>query len=398
MKKRFILQPFCNICLLLGLVVVLAACASAGGSGTGSADTSATPQTQGTVPTGSGTATPSASGPQACPDSVKDPTRWDPIIPTQTSVSSVNSVTCGYLKGMPTLQALVTVLYQSAGRMLDVYVFDNITAAKPAQLFRLQSLYRGDARISAYNTLLTVEVDQGSSLNNNKSGAALVPDLFREFKWSDSAGTLVQISFPGIFPDLTRYQAESDQIQVNQGYQPWKLSATMTARAFGTSLLHWDPDAQATLASGGGIHDAKAVVSLKNTSPGSSAVMLTMARLEGNINGGIWIITAVTSSGLSITQPRSADLLQSSVTIAGTGSAFEGVIGKVTILDHLYADIGHAQARGATGNGATTFSAAVICQPTFKTGAQEGLVLLTSENNASGGIAGAVIVKVLIQR
>ena len=401
MKNRFILQPFCKICMLLGLVVLLAACASAGGNGTGSAGASATPQTRGTVPAGSGAVTPSPGiglGPQACPDSVKDPTRWDPIIPTQANVSSVDSVTCGYLKGTPTLQALVTVLYQGTGRILDVYIFDNITAAKPAQMFKLQSLYRGDARISVYNTLLTAEVDQSSSLNNNKPDAALVPDLFREFKWSDSAGTLVQIVFPGIFPDLTRYQAESDQAQVNQGHQPWKLSATMTAQAFGASLLHWDPNAQATLTSGGGVHDAEAVVSLKNTSPGSSPVTLTMARLEGNTNGGIWIITAVTSSDLSITQPQSAGLIHSNVTVTGAGSAFEGVIGKVTILDHLYADIGHAQAHGAAGNGSTTFSAAVTCQPTFKTGAQEGLVLLTSENNASGGVAGAVIVKVLIQQ
>jgi hypothetical protein len=90
-------------------------------------------------------------------------------------------------------------------------------------------------------------------------------------------------------------------------------------------------------------------------------------------------------------------MIHSSVTISGTGSAFEGVIGKVTILDHLYTDIGHAQAHGAIGNGMTTFSSAVTCQPTFKTGAQEGLVMLTSENNAAGGVGGAVIVKVLIQ-
>jgi hypothetical protein len=328
---------------------------------------------------------------------VNDPAYWDPLIPTQANVSSVRTVTCGNLKGVPTLQALVTVLYQGTGRILDVYVFDNITASTPLPMFRLQGLYKGDARISSYNTLLTAEVDQHSGLNNNKSNAELVPDLFREFKWSDGAGTLVQVSFPGIFPDLTRYQADVDQAQVNQGHQPWKLSATMTAQAFGASLLHWNPNALATLTSGAGAHDAQATVSLKNTSPGSSALALTMARLEGKTNGGIWLVIAVAASNLSITQPQNASVIHSGITVTGTGSAFEGSIGRVTILDHLYTDIGHAQARGAVGTGMTTFTTAITFQPTFKTGAQEGLIMLASENMAAGGIAGAVVVKVLIQ-
>jgi hypothetical protein len=292
---------------------------------------------------------------------------------------------------------LVTVLYQGTGRILDVYVFANITASTPLQMFKLQGLYKGDARISIYNTLLTAEVDQHSGLNNNKSNAEMVPDLFREFKWSDGASTLVQVSFPGIFPDLTRYQAEADQGQVNQGHQPWKLSAPMTAQAFGASLLHWNPNALATVTSGGGVHDVQAAVSLKNTSPGSSVLALTMARLEGNVNGGIWMVIAVAARSLSIKQPQDASTIHSGVTVTGTGSAFEGVIGRVTVLDHLYTDIGHAQAHGAVGTGMTTFTTSVTSQPTFKTGAQEGLIMLASENIAAGGIAGAVIVKVLIQ-
>lgn len=397
MRQTFIRQPLCTLCLCVGLSILLAACTSTGGSGTGNA--SATPSTQLTTPAGNGTATPGINlGPQPCPAAVKDPAHWDALIPTQPGVSSVHAVTCGYLRGVSRLQALVTVLYQGTGQILDVYVFDNITAGKPVQAFRLQSLYKGDARISVYNTVLTAEVDQSSSQNTGKSNAELLPDLFREFKWSDRAGTLVQVAFPGIFPDLTRYQADADQQQVNQGHQPWKLSATMTAQAFGASLLHWDPAAPATLSSGGGDHDVQATVQLKNTSVGGTVVTLTMTRLEGNTNGGIWIVIAVTAgSGLSISAPQGTSMIHSSVTVSGTGSAFEGVIGRVTILDHLYTDIGHTQAHGAIGNGMTTFSAVVTCHPTFKTGAQEGLVMLASENVAAGGVAGAVVVKVLIQ-
>ncbi|MGH2481454.1 MAG: hypothetical protein ACRDHW_17510, partial [Ktedonobacteraceae bacterium] len=169
------------------------------------------------------------------------------------------------------------------------------------------------------------------------------------------------------------------------------------AQAFGASLLKWNPNAQTNIVSGAGPHDTQAVVSLKNNAPGGSSVTLTMARLENNTNGGLWIITSVEASGMTITQPQAASLLSTPATIAGRGSAFEGIIGPVTILDHLYTTIGQASAHGATGNGPTTFSTSLPYQPTFKNGAEEGLVMLAAENNASGVVAAAVMVKVLIQ-
>jgi hypothetical protein len=329
---------------------------------------------------------------------VKDAAYWDARIPTQAGVSKVESVTCGYLKGAPTLQALVTVRYNGTGSVMDVYVYDHITDASPNQMFKLQNLYMGSAKISVYNSVITAEVDMGSGENKDKSSSAYVTDLYREFKWSDGAGTLVQVTFPGLFPDLTRYQAEADQAQVNQGHQPWKLSATMTAQAFGANLLQWDPNAPATLVSGGGPHDVQAVVNLKTTGPTANSITLSMTRLEGNTNGGIWIVTQAVSQDLTITQPQNGSLIHSTTTVTGTGNAFEGVIGQIAILDHLYNEIGRAQAKGAIGNGHTTFTTTVTSRPTFKNGAEEGLVILTANSNATGGIAGAAIVKVLIQQ
>ena len=383
---------------LCGLIVLLTACAGSGSQARATATPGKT--AHGTATITSVTASPSPGislGPQACPATIKDPTHWDPLVPTQAGVSKVESVTCGYLKGVPTLQALVTVRYSSSNSILDAYVYDNLAGATPTQIFKQQNLYMGDAKISGYNSVETSEVDQASSKNNQKNGN-YTPDLFREFKWSDGAGTLVQVAFAGIFPDLTRYQAEADQAQVNQGRQPWKLSAPMTAQALGASLLHWDSNAPATLVSGGGARDTQAVVSLKNTSPGGNSVTINLARLEGNSNGGIWIVTDVQSSGLSITQPQTGSIIRGPTTVTGTGNAFEGVIGKVTILDHMYTGIGQATVHGTTGNGSTAFSTSVTAQSTFKNGAEEGLVMLTATSNANGGVAGAVIVKVLIQQ
>jgi Immunoglobulin-like domain of bacterial spore germination len=386
-----------GISLVLLLTLTLAACSgSSSNSGGGT-----TPTTQATAPAGGTTATASpvvGLGSRPCPDAVKAPAHWDAIIPTQNGVTKVETVTCGNLVGNPTLQALATVRYQGTGQILDVYVYSDITSPNPTQLFKLQNLYMGDAKISGYNTVLTAEVDQNSSINAGKLNANMTRDLFREFKWSDGAGTLVPVSFPGMYPDLTRFQAETDQSQVNQGQDPWKLNAAQVANhmAADTHLLNWPSSAPTTVVSGGSSSDSDAVVTVKNPAPAGNTIKVSLQRLEGNTNGGIWEVVSVTADGMSITSPQSRDRLTSPVIVTGTGNAFEAVIGTVSILDHSYTDIGHANVRGATGNGNTTFSTNVTYTSTFKGGSQEGIVVLFAANNAGSGPAAMVMVKELL--
>ncbi len=338
-------------------------------------------------------------GGQPCPAAVSAPSHWDSIVGTQNGVSTVEGVSCATLIGVPVLQALVTVRYQGTGSNLDVYVFNNIADASPVQLFKLQGLNKGDARISAYSTILTAEVDLGSSVNSNQPDTGVVQDLFREFKWSGGAGTFVQVTFPGIFPDLTRYQAEADQEQVNQGHQPWKLDADMTANALAVYMLKWSTSARATTVSGGGSRDLDAVVTVNSTSPGGGTITVTLSRLEGNSNGGIWEATSVQAGNVAtITAPVNRDLLTSPVTVAGIGPAPGGSIGRVMILDHLYNAIGRADVTGTTGtgNGNTTFSVSVTYQTTFRGGAEEGVVALYIDNHADGSIVTAVMEKELL--
>ncbi len=382
-----------SVLLLLMVAIVFAACSSG---------TNPTPTTQGTTVTGgtAGNATSTATqgiglGTRPCPDAVKAPAHWDPIIPTQSNISKVETVSCGNLIGNPTLQALVTVRSIGSGGILDVYVYNNITSPSPTQLFKLLSLAQGDAKISVYNTILTGEVDANSSINKGKPDAELTQDLFREFKWSDGAGTFVPVSFPGIFPDMTRFQAEKDQTQVNQGQDAWKLDPAMVADHMisNPNLLNWPANSPTTVVSGGSSHDADAVVTVKNPDTGGGTIKVTLQRLEGNTNGGIWEVVAVEATSLSITAPQSRDLLTSPVTVKGTGNAFEGKIGQVKILDHLYTNIGQASATGAMGNGSTTFSANVAYTSTFKSGSEDGLVVLYATNNAGGPNAAAAVME-----
>ncbi len=95
---------------------------------------------------------------------------------------------------------------------------------------KLEGLYQGRAMISQYSTILTGQVDPNSSVNKEKTGDQLTIDLYREFKWSDGGGIFVQTAFPGIFPDLTRYQAEMDQYQIKIGQDTWKNDALQVAQ------------------------------------------------------------------------------------------------------------------------------------------------------------------------
>ncbi len=326
---------------------------------------------------------------QPCPAVVSEPGYWDSILNTQSGVDTVVSVTCANLIGTPSLQALVIVRYEGTGQTTNIYVFNNISSPSPTRIFENDNLYKGDAKISAYNTLLTAEVDQGSKVNAKQSNAGYRQDLFREYKWSNGAGTLVPVSFPGIFPNLTRYEAENSQQQVNQGKLPL-LSATQVARSLTTELLNWSTNATVTIVSGGNQHDNDAIVKVTNSGTSGGTINVVMSRLEGNTNNGIWEVTSVTSDGLSVTTPQNRDLLNGATTVTGTANAGS----KVKVLDHLYTVLSTTDVKDTNGN--TAFSTHVSYTTSFKDGAQEGLLVLYSYSNVDGSIDGAVMLKELL--
>jgi len=211
----------------------------------------------------------------------------------------------------------------------------------------------------------------------------------------------VQTAFPGIFPDLTRYQAEVDQTQVNAGHDPWKNDPSMVARAMASHFFGWQRTVTTKLLSGGGLQDVYATVQVQETpvqggqSQGPWAVV-TLSRLEGNTHN-IWVVTAVNDgTTLTLTNIPARSLISSPVTLKGSGAAFEAVIGQAVVYDHLYNIIGHTQVTGDTGMGIANYSTKVSYTSSYR-GVQEGIVVVYEAN---GGISSenftAVMVKVLI--
>ncbi len=126
---------------------------------------------------------------------------WDSLLCTHTNSNKVQKVTCGYLEGNGLLQALVGVRYYTPGAKLDFYVDDNLSGT-PAQRFQVPMLIDGDTNIGTTGTITTTEIGM-SGLSR------AVSDLFKEYTWNSA--TFVQILFPGLYPDVTYYQAEKSQ-------------------------------------------------------------------------------------------------------------------------------------------------------------------------------------------
>jgi hypothetical protein len=196
-----------------------------------------------------------ALGPLPCPDVVSNPAHWTPLLSAiRPNPVVAEQVSCGNLLGQPSLQAMVVgrEIVGGSPTFRSVFAFDHILDAHQHMLFKLVHLPHGEALISGYSTVMTGEVDLNSSLNKGKPDAQMTIDLFREFQWSPGTDTFVQAVFPGLYPDLTRYQAEQDQLAVNQGQASWKNDATVVARSLTVDLLKWSSTSQATMVSGGG--------------------------------------------------------------------------------------------------------------------------------------------------
>ena len=342
------------------------------------ANVSPTPTTT-TVPSPTSTAV--ALGPQSCPAAVAAPTHWQPIVNTvDPGGATVGQVSCASMMGVSSLQTLITA--QRGDQTVDVLVFNNITATSPSLIYQMKGLLKGDAKISAISTLMTKEVDQHSSLNAGKSVNAMIADLFREFSWSTTVGAMHQIVFHGMFPDLTRYQAETDQAAVNGGQQPWKLSATSVASAMVTSVLGWPAATTVTtsLLSGGGPQDTHASVAVTGQHLGpTSTLTVTLSRLEGQSQPAVWEVDSVTAQDYTFTSPAPLSPLTSPVTVTGTGSPFEGDVGHIVLLDHLYTTIGQGRALVTQQTLPAPFSCSLSYTSTFTGGAQEGVLLIRGD-------------------
>src|SRR6266702_2627912 len=98
--------------VFLVFTLVLSACDQGSGNGNGSASVATKP------PAATATTAGIQLGPQPCPAAVQAPVHWNAIVGANAA-NTFEGVICGYLMGVPTLQAVVKV-HSGAKFLLDI--------------------------------------------------------------------------------------------------------------------------------------------------------------------------------------------------------------------------------------------------------------------------------------
>lgn len=376
------LLQYCRLTCLVGAVLVmcslpliLSGCTSPfitpSQSGNGSVPT-LTPITSPTL-VGSATAQPNPVSitlqvASNCPSTVN----WDKLVGTHVNVNKVQKVTCGNLLGDGTTQALVNVRSYSSDAKLDFYVYSNLSAT-PTQVFKMQGLLMGDAQISPTNTIITAEIGpQGLP--------TVVPNLFKEYQWS--GGAFVQVLFPGIYPDMTHYQAEQAQATVNAGRNTGRTSGFPVVSALALHVFHWSQTSDKTLTfdSRHGIY----LIQVSNQGPGGGGFIAKLFRLD-NVVTNIFEIMQITpldgSTALSLPLPGAK--INNPAHVSGSTPASGNVLARFVVYDNSDIAIGDSGAvHGSLSGGIVNFTNTVSFQLNAH-GVQEGVVAFftTTQNN-----------------
>jgi hypothetical protein len=315
---------------------------------------------------------------------------WDSLVGTHTNVNKVQKVTCGYLEGNGLLQALVNVRYYTPDAKLDFYVYDNLSGT-PTQRFKVQGLIDGDTNIGPTGTITTAEIGIGGLSSS-------VPDLFKEYKWNGT--TFGQILFPGLYPDVTHYQAENSQalyIKIGgaSGKESWRTSGDLVAEHLALSVFRWSNVTKTVVKNNlvGPI-----IVQVINNGTGGGGFNATLYHLDG-VSTNILEITNVASinGSVSLSSPTSGTQISSPVSAQGNYVASGSTLGRVVVYDNTYFTVGDTGAlHSSVTSGSGSFSVAIHYTLNAR-GVQEGVIAFfsTTQNNTAF-INQAVMMKVFL--
>lgn len=326
-----------SLALIAGLALAFAAC------GTSSVGISPT-ATATSIP-----ATPTTSvthGAQPCPAGAT-PAFYGGLIGLDVS-SHVQSVTCADLKNDHQLEALVLVRLDGTGGYLDWYIYSMPAGGTATRLFFRRGLGGGDAQISQQNSVVVKSVDTADCVNiHATSNAELQPSWSQEIAWNGTA--FAPTVFPGFYPFFTRYDAMQAQAEVTAGHATAATPVAEINDFFTHGLGYAAPDGATALASSDATHAAVT----------SFGFTLHLERLIQTDSAGIWDIVSIDAQPhLALSVPAALASVISTISLAGTGSAFEGQFDAV-IKDHANCRIGQHTITGPSGSTAGPFTGAV---------------------------------------
>lgn len=317
-----------------------------------------------------------------CPSTLS--INWDKLVGTKAGVNKVQKVTCGTFEN-GALAALVNVRYYSPDAKMDFYVYDNLFGA-PAKRFGVPGLLGGDAQISPTNTIITAE---------NPNNDPLGPNLFKEYQWNGS--TYAQILFPGMYPDMTHYQAEKDQANVNAqlaqttatptaSNNVWQNSAFAVVNKMAQDVFHWSSSTIKNTVVTYNSPTQTYIIQTTNYGPGGGGFTTSLFRLD-NVVTNIFEVKQVTSiDGTALLNSPANGLTQplpSPIKVSSSYQSSGTILGRVAVYNDTYVLVGDTNAiHGSASTGSVSFAPSVSYHLEAR-GLQEGLVAfyVTNQNN-----------------
>jgi hypothetical protein len=153
-------------------------------------------------------------------------------------------------------------------------------------------------------------------------------NVYREYSWQK--GVFVQVAFPGLYPVISRTEAEALQQQANTGQAfPWS-DPLITAEQLARDIFKWPVISPQDIVLNN--NGSTAQVQLIQQSP-SLQVIVTLERLVQHSRTGLWFVTGARTAGLTVDQLRATSVLTSPATIKGTGTLADGQT-IATLFDH----------------------------------------------------------------
>ena len=318
--------------------------------------------------------------------------KWDSLVGTKSSVNKVQKVACGTFEN-GALAALVNVRYYSSDAKLDFYVYDNLLST-PNRRFAVQGLIGGNTEISSTGTILTAE---------NPTNDPLGPSVFKEYQWNGTS--FAQILFPGIFPDMTHYQAEQDQANVNAqlaqttatptaNNSVWQNSAFQVVSKMAQDIFHWSSSLIKNTVVTYNTPTSTFIIQTTNYGPGGGGFITTLFHLD-NVPTNIFEVKQVTSiDGSTLLASPTNDLTQplnSPVRVSGSYRSSGTLVGRVALYSDTYIVVGDTGSIRGSTSGYATFTPAVNFHLNSR-GLQEGLLVLYVSNQNNIDASNQVVV------
>lgn len=256
-----------------------------------------------------------------------DYTKYIPFHPQQQTIGAIQFI--NQLVDQPAV--LVPVTSNDTPATLDVYVYGCAMQQHTptlALLFKQQGLNGGTVSISTAHTLVLSSIDTSIPAQNAVMLPSLQNNIYREYRWQQQS--FVQVAFAGLYPVLSRGEAEALQQQSNSGQPlPWS-DPLVTAQQMAHDLLQ-----RSATNAGDMILDndgTTAHVRLVQQQP-ALTLIVTVTRLIQQNASGLWFVTGVQTQGMTLQQDSLTPKASSPLNLHGTTTLSGGSI-SATLFDH----------------------------------------------------------------